>query len=304
MDFATFGSLGIDDLVFADGATMWCVPGGGAMYAALGMAIWGALPGVVAPVAGDYPFNLFDARLDFSHAPRIGSTMRNWGLYEQDGSRRFVLRSVERSYRGYCVRPEAVGGEQFTHVHISAMPWDMQRDVALELRKKGTRTLSIDADDQYAERMTPEDMAEIMSLSDLFQPSWQDVRNMLPGRSPFQSLRELRAICSDLPVLVIKMGAEGVFVHAAGDDHVAIVPSAATDVIDVTGAGDAFAGGSLQGYAETRDPIEAAVRGTVSASFALASHGPGAMLAAQPEDALRRAAALRGQITTKPFHST
>jgi len=39
--FFSFGNMSIDDLVFADGTTRWCVPGGNAVYAALGMAVWG-----------------------------------------------------------------------------------------------------------------------------------------------------------------------------------------------------------------------------------------------------------------------
>ena len=39
-----FGNISIDDLVFADGTTEWCVPGGNSIYSALGMAVWGERP--------------------------------------------------------------------------------------------------------------------------------------------------------------------------------------------------------------------------------------------------------------------
>ena len=38
--YATLGNISIDDLVFADGTTKWCVPGGNAIYSGLGMAVW------------------------------------------------------------------------------------------------------------------------------------------------------------------------------------------------------------------------------------------------------------------------
>ncbi|PZQ46193.1 MAG: carbohydrate kinase [Rhodovulum sulfidophilum] len=301
VEFATFGSLGIDDLVFPDGSTMWGVPGGGSMYSAMGMAIWGGRPSVVAPVGDAYPFEAFRDRIDFSRCPRIDRTMRNWGLYEEDGTRHFTLRSTCRDYETFCAAPEAIGDAVFGGVHISAMPWAIQNDVARALRAAGVRHLSIDADDKYSDRMSRDDIAGLLTLADLFVPSWQDVRNMLPGRSPEDGLRELREIGAGVPVIAVKMGAEGALLHVAGDDRIVSIPTAAEVVVDVTGAGDAFAGGALLGYARTGDAVEAMVRGSVSASFALAAHGPAALLSATPDEIHRRAAALRGKITATPF---
>ena len=48
--YFAIGNVSIDDLVFVDGTTMWCVPGGNAIYSALGMAVWGERPQVIAPI--------------------------------------------------------------------------------------------------------------------------------------------------------------------------------------------------------------------------------------------------------------
>lgn len=301
VEFATFGSISIDDIVFPDGRTMWAVPGGGAVYSALGMALWSARPSVVAPVGPGYPLGELEERIDFTHTPRIDRTMRTWGLYEEDGTRHFVHRSTSRDYRTFCARPGNIAGETFRHVHISAMPWDMQRDMARALRAAGTEVLSIDGDDQSAHEMTKRDISDLASTADLFVPSRQDVKSMMPNLDAIDCLRCLRDIAHDVPVIVVKLGADGIAMHARGARDLILVPTAAEKVIDVTGAGDAFSGGTLKGYAETRDPIEAVLRGTISASFAVAAYGPSGLLTATEQEIHRRLDRLRDRVSIRPF---
>jgi sugar/nucleoside kinase (ribokinase family) len=68
--------------------------------------------------------------------------------------------------------------------------------------------------------------------------------------------------------------------------------AAAGPVVDATGAGDSFAGGMLSGLLGGLPLVEALQRGVVSASFALAGHGPDALLAATRADAQARQAEL------------
>ena len=49
--FCVLGNISIDDLVFEDGSTMWRVPGGNSIYAALGAALWQERPVVMASKA-------------------------------------------------------------------------------------------------------------------------------------------------------------------------------------------------------------------------------------------------------------
>ena len=51
------------------------------------------------------------------------------------------------------------------------------------------------------------------------------------------------------------------------------VPAYPSRVVDVTGAGDAYCGGFLVGLTETGDPLEAALRGSVSASLTVEGTG-------------------------------
>jgi sugar/nucleoside kinase (ribokinase family) len=73
------------------------------------------------------------------------------------------------------------------------------------------------------------------------------------------------------------------------------------DVVDTTGAGDAFCGGALVGYSRTGDPVEALLHGAVSASFAVAARGPTALIEADHDLALERLHQLCGRVETLPF---
>ena len=91
---SVFGNLTIDDLVFADGSTRWAVPGGSAAYAAMGASLWTESASIVAPIGTDYPVEALGKRIDLSRCRRVPRTLRNWGLYEDDGRRHFVSRSA------------------------------------------------------------------------------------------------------------------------------------------------------------------------------------------------------------------
>jgi sugar/nucleoside kinase (ribokinase family) len=95
--------------------------------------------------------------------------------------------------------------------------------------------------------------------------------------------------------LVVKRGERGVSV--AVDDDVVDVPSAPADVIDSTGAGDAFCGGFIAGLVATGDPVLAAQHGVVSSSFVVETRGALAALDALDDaTAGRRLAVVRRSV--------
>jgi sugar/nucleoside kinase (ribokinase family) len=90
---------------------------------------------------------------------------------------------------------------------------------------------------------------------------------------------------------VFRMGERGGIVHDANLGHEARWAPRAERVVEVTGAGDAFAAGFLCGLL-LDDPLPAACRrGVVSASFALEDSGARGLVAATPELAAARLAA-------------
>ena len=78
-------------------------------------------------------------------------------------------------------------------------------------------------------------------------------------------------------------------------------PLSLRSFVDATGAGDSFCGGALVGLARSGDPVDALLRGSVSASFAVAAVGPAALVDAPYEVAERRLASLCGRVEAHAF---
>ncbi len=291
---AFFGSLTIDDLVFADGSTRWAIPGGNAVFAAMGAALWTGHASVVAPLGPDYPVGLLGKRLDLSRCPPVSHTLRNWGLYEDDGRRHFISRSSSRNWSEFCPRSvDASSGNQIA-AHVAAMPRKLGIELIKELRKTGTRTISLDLDDHDLLRDTNlDETIELVQGADLFLPSRQDAAAIFPEMEPFESLRRLRSHAPHVYMIAIKCGAEGVVAHIAGTEEWVHVPALQVPLVDATGAGDAFCGGVLAGLAEHDDPIEGLLYGTVSASFCIEALGFAGLAAATQEQSRNRLAMLR-----------
>jgi sugar/nucleoside kinase (ribokinase family) len=294
--YCTIGNISIDDLVFEDGSTMWKVPGGNSVYSALGIAVWQEKPAVIAPVGPEYPVEAVGGLIDLSHCRPLERTLRNWGLYEEGGTRIFTFRTKTRNWADFS--PVAADFDNFTcdFTHIAPLRWDLQTQLARLLRQNGTRVISVDPDDRYLDELDHATMMGLLNSVDLFVPSKQDVEALLPGKTPIEALRYLRHAAPDLPMIAIKLGDSGVIMHPAGSTDYYRVPTVAEEVVDTTGAGDAFSGGALTGYAKTRSPIESILWGSVSASFAVAAMGPAGLVAAKPAEAQSRLERLRSRL--------
>ena len=298
--FCAMGNLSIDDLVFVDGSTQWAVPGGNAVYSALGMAVWGERPIVVAPFGPDYPVGPLKSRIDLSGSPRLDRTLRDWGLYEEDGSRQFVFRSTTRNWDEFSpTAADVLPG--VPAVHLAPLPWNRHVELVAALRAAGTAIISVDLDDRRLAEVPRERVVELMASVDLFLPSRQDGRVIVPDASATDTVRHLRELSPGTPIIALKCGADGCVAHAKDSPDLCIIPAVPVAAQDATGAGDTFCGGVLVGYARTRDPLEALLHGVVSASFCVAAVGVKGLLEAELGDAERRRAALAACVQTQRF---
>ena len=298
--FSSLGNLSIDDLVFVDGSTRWAVPGGNAVYAALGMAVWNERASVVAPFGPDYPIEALGDRVDFSHCPRIARSLRDWGLYEEDGSRQFVFRSETRVWDDFSPRAsDVVSGT--TAAHLAPLPWDRHVELIACLRQAGARTISIDLDDRNLAEISQAAVSRMVASVELFLPSRQDARAMFPKATSIEAVRRLRGMSPDTPLIAVKCGADGCVAHGAGQSDLMLLPAVPVKAEDPTGAGDAFCGGTLVGYVRTGEPLDAVLHGAVSASFCVEMVGCSGLLAATEAQALERMAALRQTVEFRPM---
>ena len=299
--FFALGNVTIDDLVFADGATMWCVPGGNSIYSALGMAVWGERPQVVAPIGLDYPVAKLEERIDLGHCRAIPKTLRNWGLYEEDGTRHFTFRAGMRNWEDFSPNAADLDDGPCAFCHLAPLPWSIHLDLAVTLRARGAELISVDLDDRRLSEVPVSEVARLMDLVDLFMPSRQDVAEIFPGRSPIDAMKALRELSPDTPVIVIKCGAAGAIAHERNAPDYLASPSAVERAVDETGAGDAFCGGALVGFSRKLALGEALAHAAVSASFAAEGVGSSALVSASLEEAEDRLCRIANRIEVRPL---
>jgi sugar/nucleoside kinase (ribokinase family) len=299
--FFALGNISIDDLVFADGSTMWCVPGGNSIYSALGMAVWGERPQVIAPIGPEYPAEKLGERIDLSRCRLLERNLRNWGLYEEDGTRHFTFRSKTRNWVDFSPTVADLDDGPYGFCHLAPLPWHLHVEFAEALREKGASLISVDPDDRRLSEVPLSEVGRLLRMVDMFMPSRQDAAAMFPGRAPLEALKALRELSPETPVIVIKCGAAGAIAHQQGAADYLEVPSAAERAVDETGAGDAFCGGAIVGFSRKRDLADALMRAAVSASFAVEAVGPAGLVDAPPEVAERRLNRLCERIELRPL---
>lgn len=299
--FAAFGNLCIDDLVFADGSTSWGIPGGNAMYAALGMAVWGEQASIIAPVGPEYPLGPLAERIDLSRCPRIPHTLRNWGLYEEDGSRHFVFRRDTRNWADFSPSPTAAATGHQVAAHVAPLPWRDYGGILQALRQSGTRFISVDLDERELSQISLDEVGGLLNSVDLFLPSRQEARAIFPGAEPIDAVRRLRDMAPNVALIAVKCGADGVVAHAAGFSVGMRIPAVPVDLVDATGAGDTFCGGALVGFTQEHSPLDALLFGAVSASFCVEALGSAGLAHAARDEAYRRLVALRDHVDFYPI---
>lgn len=277
MELATVGELTIDDVVIEDEGIDWKQPGGGALYSAVGALLWSSEVAVVAGVGDDYPVDLLErmaaAGLDVTSVSRATTahSIGLWLLHEGSGRRR----QLEKAGGGTMLEldtararlPERV--RRASGVHLAPQTSVGHRRALAELADTGA-LITLDLFVESFLDVGPYVDGSALAGVDAFLPSEQEVRDLW-GHADLRRLDgELRSLGLDL-VLVVKRGAEGADVLL--EDSVAHVPAVRVDLVDPTGAGDAFCGGFLAELARTGDPVEAAVAGCVSASFVCETRG-------------------------------
>lgn len=301
----TIGGLTLDDIVTSNGDVYPNVPGGNALYAALGARLWMDQVGMLTFAGADYPTDVLDrvaaAGVDVSHVRSLPvPSIHLWMLYEPDGRRQIAYQ--HRS--SHLSRLGAVAAEEIPRIarelvadgaiHLAALPVSLQEPLLALLRPLGRQlTLdSIEARGTVGGDLTDYWRGSMFGGVAAFLPSQEEFEAL---RGPLGTTEAIRALgAAGLPVIVIKQGERGVVIHArAGGEWQ--IPAFDTIAIDPTGAGDAFCGGFMAGLLETGDPVEAGLRGVVSASFTIEAIGGLQLLGVSRSEAEVRLAALRSR---------
>lgn len=295
-DLVIAGNLLVDDIVYADGRTLIGEPGGAVLYGALAASLWPVRVGVVAPRGDDYPGwaleSLAARGVDLAGLrPLGGPGLRTWLLYEPLG-RRIVHRlgAATHAAASPAIADFPPGWERARRIHIAPIPFAYQQAlVAAILDAEPRAKVSLDPHETIREDNLATWNFLLARLAGLFvsedelalpgarEDLGRTMRRLAPGPSAWHH--------------VARLGERGGLVFCDEHPHGLRWEPRAERVVEVTGAGDAFAAGFLCGLL-LDDPLAAACRrGVVSASFALEDHGARGLVAATPARAAARLAA-------------
>lgn len=274
MKYVTF-SIIIDDIVFHDGHTEMGMLGGGGPQAAFGMRLWSESVGIVAGIGSDFRPNIVDwfkqsdidqSGLHLSNFP----TTRAWQVLEDDGRRTQVWRvpgvviqnhlrqdvdQIPTHYRSACGY----------HIGIHALEADL--NFLSELHNLGG-LVSVELF-KPAERLLSSRELEIMLKNiDIFSPNLIEAKSILGDLEPLIIINTL--LSAGANIIALRMGNQGSLVASCQNPHSILhIPVVPINPVNFVGAGNAYCGGFLVGWAETHDLSSAGLYGAVSASFLL-----------------------------------
>ncbi|MBL8057656.1 MAG: hypothetical protein JNK29_13215 [Anaerolineales bacterium] len=323
------GGLREDYCITAAGDVHLRKLGGNAVYAAAGARVWSDGVGLVGRVGANFPpewLEQMQARgLDTAGVKVLPEPHDNRTFYayltletrqDTQPAEHFarVGRPLPPELEGYTsstegqeerkrfgpltVRPNEIPPEYLNARGAHLAPGDFVAHSTLPatFRRSRVRYLTCDPSLRYMQPAFADDVRQIVSGLDAFLPSEMEARAFFrePLGDLWQAAEAFGAMGAKL--VVLKLGARGQHLYETATGRRWHVPAYPAKVRDVTGAGDAYCGGFLAGLAETDDPVEAAMRGAVSASLVVEGTGALYCLDSAPGLARARLEALRSSV--------
>ena len=327
--YLMLGRLSRNYVLLPEEAPLLDIPGGSALYTAVGLAIWEPQPppGIVARVGEDYPQEWL------SNFERCGLDVRGVRMLPEAVDVRFFTAIIDRSTRVYddpvahfarqgLPFPKALLGYrppsnstmdsrtrllpislrqadipedylQASAAHLCPLDYLTHSLLPALLRQAEFTTITVDPSLGY---MTPAywgDIPALLTGLTAFLPSEDEVRALFQNRS--NNLWEMAEALSayGCEIIVIKCGERGQLLYDAATRSRWEVPPYPARFANPIGAGDAFCGGFLAGYRRTYDPLEAVLHGNISASLVVEGNLPTYALETLPGLPQARLEALR-----------
>jgi sugar/nucleoside kinase (ribokinase family) len=282
-------------------------PGGNALYAAVGAALWEIGVGIIARVGEDYPQRWLDRISDVGFDVKGVKVLqgeldrRLFIAYSEDLNshsdspvRHFAARGIAfpSSLHGYQVPQNRLDSltklnpyslrqtdlpKDFLHgsfCHFCPIDLPTHTMLPAVMRQSGFTHLDLDPGPGYMDPTLWKNIPSVLTGITTFMPSEDELRTLFHGRSTdiWEMVEALAAYGCEL--VVVKCGARGQLLYERASGRRWEFPAYPAKVIDPTGAGDAFCGGYLAGFYQTFDPFMAVLYGSISASIVIEGTGP------------------------------
>ena len=329
--YAIIGPLMEEYCVNSEGASLSKFLGGCAAYAACGTRVWLSDVSLVSLVGANFPRDLIDRlasnRIDVTRinilqqpaehrffyacpAPDEKTTVNPPSHYLRLGLPlpKGLIDFPFTARRAGDETPPLAMGSLLTHLSVMrgnfhaahVCPTDYRSSTALpsRMRELGVSVVTLDPDPSFMEPHRLRDLPAVVKGLSAFLPSLEEARQLF-SQLPVETWDMAEAL-SDMgcETVVFKSGAQGQLVWDSRQKRRWVVPAYPSRVRDVQGVGDAYCGGFLVGLGETGDVLEAALRGSVSASVAIEGTGALYALDSHPRLAEARLGFLRQLVKT------
>ncbi|MDR7448043.1 MAG: PfkB family carbohydrate kinase [Armatimonadota bacterium] len=251
--FVAVGSIIVDDIRAADGRLFEGVLGGGATHAAAGMCLWGPDVALVGSIGRDFPPEHWAALealgLNLHAIRRLDrATPRAWQLYDADEHRTEIFRSPRDEFPAFLPTPDQLApfvDARGFHLHTAQLDHVDALLTAMRARRAAVCW------EPAPWHMVPEHRRTVLALLrrvDIVCPNGEECRTLLGPQPPEAWLTAF--LEAGAALAAVRLGRAGSLVQARGDAAPVHVPAVALGpVVDVTGAGNAYGGGLLVGWA-------------------------------------------------------
>ncbi len=327
--YLVLGRLTRDYVLLPSSEPLLDIPGGSALYAAVGLAIWEPQPppALIARVGEDYPqdwlenfqqhgLNVQGVRVlpeavDLrTFTAIINRTTRNF----DDPVAHFARLGLPfpKALLGYRAPQGQVMDSRTRLLPVSLRPADIPETLmdanaahlcpldylthsllpAL-MRQAEFTTVTLDPSPGYMNPAYWGDVPALLTGLTAFLPSEDEMRSLFQSRT--NDLWEMADALSayGCEIIVIKCGERGQLLYDAATRSRWEIPPYPARFSNPIGAGDAFCGGFLAGYRRTYDPLQAVLYGNISASLVVEGNLPTYALEALPGLQEARLEALR-----------
>jgi ribokinase len=319
VEFLTVGDLHEDYIITHEDRACSQMIGGSAIHAAAGARIWSDSVGLLARVGSNYPDELVaqirqadisvdclkilpyreDTRAFYAYSsPREITESNPAAQFLRIGERlpkNLVDWKGRESNTELSPHPQDLSAEleDLASVHLGQASYQIHTAFIIRLRELGAKIISLDPSDTYMQPGQFSRLQVLLNDLDALLASEEQVRSLFQPSPP--GIREMVERLSQMgcPVIVLHRGPLGLYVWDRSRSALWQIPAYPARVTDSTGETYAFAGGFLTGLASTGDPLEAALRGSVSASMSIEGIGALFPLDCAPGLASARLEALR-----------
>ncbi|MEN8172248.1 MAG: carbohydrate kinase family protein [Chloroflexota bacterium] len=325
------GQLRRDYFITEKGEPVLDVFGGNLPYAAVGLRIWDSAlsPGLMARVGEDYPqawlddldqkgfdirgIHILPGELDLrsfyvytdkvnrvtgdpiKHFSRLGLPFPKVlfgyraNLDVIDDRTTLAPGSLRRADL-----PPAYAGA--AAAHLCPLDYMTHSLMPAVFRQDGFSTITLDPSPGYMIPAFWNDIPAIITGLTAFIPAQDDLRNLFEGRS--DDLWEMaEAVAAyGCEYVVVKRGKRGQMLYDSVGKKRWEIPAYPVNLVNPTGAGDAFCGGFLAGYRRTYDPLESVLHGNISAAIVAEGADPFFALDVLPGLASARLDSLRQSV--------